>query len=1136
MEHTLYHFAIPQEGTGEKNIWKALEMFSTFFKCPLLGGEQAHRELNAVESEFEMNKMDDDTRLQQLMCFSCGMDGEAKIMGRNDNSGYGKFGDSMQQSENSFHPFAKFSWGNMQTLKVEPEANGIDVMKELKEYYHAHYFARNMRLVVMAGYELDEIQRRVVECFRDVPADPRIVIDNQSDPTLIPPTHLKPYQLPFHSTSLASIYRILPVRHCHSLTLTWQIPSICQHWRTKPHDFIAHLMGHEASGSILSTLKKRGWAMGCSAGTGEDGLGDASTHALFTFHVSLSKRGVRCWEEVVKVVFCYIGMLRYHFQEGYVDGKGKKTEGLPQWIYDELKSIANVSYRYADEGDVEEIVEEIAENMALWYGLPEERVLDGDELLFDDVVDNETVKDLLFNYLTPQNLRVDLMSSLFGRESNFDEAIKDQRKGNVGEKDEDCEDVDEGVIKPVHDHFEDDSEDEKETAFDTGKAGPPSIEPRFGTHYWKEKISTIIMQQWTDASKAQLPPAGFPLDLPPKNPFVPSQFDLKPLPTDDAAHPLVHCSVKVCVCVGKKKAWFPAVVTQYKMDGVHPKVLISYEDEDEKWHALDSPGNYEKFNAEDPLEPGFEGSLDKATFKFRVIGVPREGEGAVLRYGDADNDDDVEDGIAFPPIPPPSKNLPKLVYDNNSLKVWHLQDRKFKRPLGDLRIKVDCDGLNDSALNQACMNLFCRLCADALTETCYLASVCELGSSLYTTETGFGIRVHGFDHKLLELAKEVLALVMSFRGREGRSDLPPAIKEGRFDACLESLLRKYKNYGMNASSFCTGLRLLCLRPSHMTSNSKLKAIHGITIEKFVVTMNKILKRVSVEAFYHGNCDINDAKKASQIILGAMTSNCNHVGIPKTKIPAKLVVKTPLVVGQHSVTAPTLDPQDPNTAVEVYFQMGKDNLMNRVLVDMLVQVLDEPLFCQLRTHEGFGYEVSCSARWTYGIIGMSFKVVTASKSANEVSTRIDDFLRSFRSEIDSMDKDTYTEHLVGLAKNKLEMYDSLDEECSSHWSEIIEGRYDFDACRKEAHCLKSITKGKLIKAYDEWLNPECPKGNPKKRRRMVFQVIGSGDGPVSTGRPVVENWKAVGDEIDDLIKKFHQSVKNETWGRVTFDSR
>lgn len=41
--------------------------------------------------------------------------------------------------------------------------------------------------------------------------------------------------------------------------------------------------------------------MGCSAGTGEDGQGDASTHALFMFQASLSKAGMECWEEVVRV-------------------------------------------------------------------------------------------------------------------------------------------------------------------------------------------------------------------------------------------------------------------------------------------------------------------------------------------------------------------------------------------------------------------------------------------------------------------------------------------------------------------------------------------------------------------------------------------------------------------------------------------------------------------------------------------------------------------------------------------------------------------------------------------------------------------------------------------------------------------
>jgi nardilysin len=298
MEYTCYHYCIPQDGSdGEKTVWKALEMFASFFICPLLGGDQAERELNAVESEFELNKCEDENRLSQLWSFTCGMDGEAAIMGKRYSNR-----DAEDGGERPFHPFAKFSWGNQVSLKTEPEANGIDVMKELREYYHTHYYAKNMRLVVMAGYDLDEIQRRVVKCFGGVPSDPRI-----PSPTYVKDcergciTNLHPYKLPFHPSSLGKIYRIVPVKDRHTLNITWQIPSMCPHWRSKPADYIAHLLGHEASGSILSSLKHRGWAMGCHAGTGDDGESDASTHALFTFQVSLSKSGMRCWEEVVRV-------------------------------------------------------------------------------------------------------------------------------------------------------------------------------------------------------------------------------------------------------------------------------------------------------------------------------------------------------------------------------------------------------------------------------------------------------------------------------------------------------------------------------------------------------------------------------------------------------------------------------------------------------------------------------------------------------------------------------------------------------------------------------------------------------------------------------------------------------------------
>ena len=104
MEHTLYHYCIPQDGSsGDGNVWKALDMFSSFFKCPLLSKDGCTRELNAVESEFELNKKDDDNRLSQLMSYTCGMDENAPIMGKE----YVTKKNEGDDGEKPFHPFAK---------------------------------------------------------------------------------------------------------------------------------------------------------------------------------------------------------------------------------------------------------------------------------------------------------------------------------------------------------------------------------------------------------------------------------------------------------------------------------------------------------------------------------------------------------------------------------------------------------------------------------------------------------------------------------------------------------------------------------------------------------------------------------------------------------------------------------------------------------------------------------------------------------------------------------------------------------------------------------------------------------------------------------------------------------------------
>ena len=157
------------------------------------------------------------------------------------------------------------------------------------------------------------------------------------------------------------------------------------------------------------------------------------------------------------------------------------------------------------------------------------------------------------------------------------------------------------------------------------------------------------------------------------------------------------------------------------------------------------------------------------------------------------------------------------------LKLFHLQDRTFKRPIAELRLQLHCGAANISALHGACADLLVYLVSDSLTEISYMASVCELGSSLSANDGGFSMRVHGFDDKLLNLFLYMFKLLLSFRDlRDGR--LPDSIQDGRFDLCLESYRRNCTNSGMKASKLSTSIRVRCLRPTSWTANQKVRIV------------------------------------------------------------------------------------------------------------------------------------------------------------------------------------------------------------------------------------------------------------------------------------------------------------------------
>lgn len=142
-------------------------------------------------------------------------------------------------------------------------------------------------------------------------------------------------------------------------------------------------------------------------------------------------------------------------------------------------------------------------------------------------------------------------------------------------------------------------------------------------------------------------------------------------------------------------------------------------------------------------------------------------------------------------------------------------------------MRIVCASANKTPFHRACADLFVSLVLDAITETSYLADVCELGCSIGSTNIGFTVHVHGFDDKLLELFKLIVLAIFDFRGRACEAELPASIKEGRFEACLEVLRRRYGNAGLKASNLSSSVRLMALQPSMRSSHSKVSQLSRI---------------------------------------------------------------------------------------------------------------------------------------------------------------------------------------------------------------------------------------------------------------------------------------------------------------------
>lgn len=415
---------------------------------------------------------------------------------------------------------------------------------------------------------------------------------------------------------------------------------------------------------------------------------------------------------------------------------------------------------------------------------------------------------------------------------------------------------------------------------------------------------------------------------------------------------------------------------------------------------------------------------------------------------------------------------PRCILDEPLMKIWYKLDNTFKLPRANTYFRITLRGGYSNLKNALLTELFIHLLKDELNEIIYQASVAKLESSVSLYGDKLEFKVYGFNDKLPVLLSKVLAMTKSFSPRDDR-----------FMVIKEDMVRTLKNTNMKPLNHSSYLRLQVLCQSFWDVEEKLLLLNDLTLADLKAFIPELLSQLYIEGLCHGNLLEEEALNISKIFR----SNFSVQPLPFEMRHKEYVMCLPTAADLVRDVR-VKNKLETNSVVELYFQIepeeGTALIRLKAVIDLFDELVEEPLFNQLRTKEQLGYVVDCSARVTYRIMGFCFRVQSSDYDPVYLQGRIDNFINGVEELLDGLNDKSFESYRSGLIAKLLEKDPSLAYETNRFWGQITDKRYMFDMSEKEAEELRSIQKSDLIEWYHTYLRRPSPKC-----RRLSVRVWG-----------------------------------------------
>ncbi|CAM6127653.1 unnamed protein product [Calypogeia fissa] len=424
----------------------------------------------------------------------------------------------------------------------------------------------------------------------------------------------------------------------------------------------------------------------------------------------------------------------------------------------------------------------------------------------------------------------------------------------------------------------------------------------------------------------------------------------------------------------------------------------------------------------------------------------------------------------------PKVQVPEVIRRSAMSRLWYKPDTKFSTPKACIKIHFNCPESNYSPEASVLTKIFTKLLVDYLNEYVYYAEVAGLSYKIQTSVNGFQVSVSGYNDKLIVLMEKVIEKIVNFE-----------VDDDRFNIMMQKTLKDLLNFRFQqpyqqALYNCS----LLIEHKHWHLNEYIEVLLEQTPDNLRLMVPHILCRVFMECYVAGNI----ASKDAETLLSHIETTLSQGPVVKSKPPFPTQLMEQRIVrlcdgANFSYLTTGLNPQDENSALQVYFQVGHDDTELNILIELFVLTAKEGAFHQLRTVEQLGYLVFLAPKNDFGVRGIQFIIQSTVKAPGDLDERVEAFLGRHAESLYKMTDEEFKRHVDSLIEMKLEKHKNLWEESSFFWGEIDDGTLKFNRPTIEVAALKKVDKHTLLSFFEEYIQRNAPK-----RKKLSLQVFGS----------------------------------------------